>query len=130
MNKRTKQVKIRTIILGILHFLFWLGPFFYFIPAAFVTAEVGSKVLLSLTAIVTLIIGGISLLSDVKHKAGLQRSMLWSLVIGVMYCLESVAPFIWTLAITSIVDEVALRPLYEKHQVALLANKEMDKRGL
>lgn len=129
-SKRTKQLNILVIILGVLHFLAAAGALLYFVPYAFITAEVGSKIVLSLTLVLSLILGAISLIVDVAHRGGLHRSMLWSAIIGVMYCLPTISTFIWIMAIASIVDELIICPLKEKAKIALTANREMDKRGV
>ena len=129
-HKRTKKIRLITVILGFLHFILAFGILAYFGISAFVTAEVTSKVVLGLSTGISLILGLISLILDTKHKAGIHRSIMWMLIIGVIHCLESIAPFIWTMAIASILDECIITPAYEHYKTALLANREMDKRGL
>lgn len=130
MSKQTKKCATLKWIFGILHFLCFVGPLLFFIPYAFSVGEVVSKVALGLTASVAFILLLVSLLVGVKYKAGLHRSCVWLLISGIMFCLKSVSGFIWTMAITSILDELVFSKLNEHYSTALLANKEMDKRGL
>lgn len=129
-HARTKKLRTIKIILGILHFLCLFGVLAAFGIPAFITAEVGSKAILGVCGMVTIMLGLVSTVVSVKHKAGLHRSMMWALIIGVMKCLNSIAPFVWTMALASILDECLISPAYENYKTALLANREMDKRGL
>ena len=127
-SKITKKAKAFYIIFGILHLLCLLGPFFYFIPYAFITGAVVSKVALGLSTAVSLILALISLLVDTTHKAGLHRSILWTLIGGILFCLSAVKPFIWIMAIASIFDELIFSPLKARFKTKYHTNKEIDKR--
>lgn len=126
-SKRTKNARVAHIIFSILHFICLLGPFFYFIPAAFIAGEVVQKLALGLTTILALVFAAISLLVDVKHRAGLHRSILWILVLGLLMSLAAIKPFIWIMAIASIVDELVFVKLAEHFKTVKNTNKEIDK---
>ena len=128
LSKRTIQCRNRKIIFSILHFLCLFGPFFYFIPYGYLTGEMGSKVIMSFSVVTSLILGIISVVADVKNRAGLHRSILWGLIAGVLFCLQEVKTFIYIMAITSIIDELVFVKLKEYYKTAEIANKEMDKR--
>lgn len=129
-SKQTKRCKRLAIFFGILHFLCFFGPLLFFIPYAFAVGEVVSKVALGLTAAVSVILILLSFIVGVKHRAGLHRSIIWLLITGILFCIQNLATFIWTMAITSILDELVFSKLHDHYNAALLTNKEMDKRGL
>lgn len=127
-SERTKQCKRRKIIFSILHFLCLFGPFIYFIPYGYITGEMGDKVVMSFSIVTALILALISAITDIKHRAGLHRVMLWGLIIGVLFCLQEVKTFIYIMAITSVIDEMVFVRLKDYYKTAEIANKEMDKR--
>ena len=87
VSDRTKQCKRRKNLFGFLHFLCLFGPFLYFIPYGYVTGEVTQKISMSLTIVLSIILAALSFVIDVKHRAGLHRSMMWALIAGVLFCL-------------------------------------------
>lgn len=127
-SKTTKKAKAAWIIFGILHLLCILGPFFYFIPYAFITGEVVSKLALGLSTIVSVVLALVSLIVDTSHRAGLHRSIMWTLIAGVLFCLNSIKPFIWIMALTSIFDELIFLPIKNAKKTKYKTNKEIDKR--
>ena len=127
-SKRTKQCRGLKIFFTILHFLCLFGPFLYFIPYGFIVGETVSKVVLGLTTAISLALAGISLVVDQTAKAGLQRSVLWTLIAGVLFCLSSVKTFIWIMAGTSILDELLFVKLKNYYTTALISSKELDRR--
>lgn len=127
-SERTKQCKRRRIIFSILHFLCLFGPFIYFIPYGYITGEMGDKVIMSFSVVTSLILALISAITDIKHRAGLHRVILWGLIIGVLFCLQQVKTFIYIMALTSIVDEIIFVRLKDYYKAAEIANKEMDRR--
>lgn len=126
-SNRTKSAKALWIIFTILHILCVFGPLCYYIPAAFITGEVVQKVTLGLTTIVAIIIGAISLVVGVTHRAGLHRTMMWLVIIGVMGCLARIQTFIWIVAITSVIDELIIAPLANRYKTIKNTNKEIDR---
>lgn len=127
-SKITKKAKAFYIIFGILHLLCLLGPFFYFLPYAFITGAVVSKVALGLSTALSVILALVSLLVDATHKAGLHRSIMWTLIAGVLFCLSSIKPFIWIMAVASILDELIFVPIRDRNKTKYHTNKEIDKR--
>ena len=127
-SKRTKKMVGWGIVFTILHLLCVVGPFLYFLPMAFITGAVVSKIALGLTTVTSLILAAISLLMDVKHRAGLHRGIMWLLIAGILFCLEAVKPFIWIMAVVSILDELVFVKLKDHFKAAAATNKEIDKR--
>lgn len=129
LSPRTKKCRNLMILFTILHLVCLIGPFLYFVPYAFVTGEVVSKLALSFATLFSLILGAISFIVDIKHKAGLHRSMLWTMIGGVLFCLSSVRPFIWIMAIVSLIDELIFVPIKDHYKTATATNREIDKRN-
>lgn len=127
-SNRTKQCKKLTTFFSILHFLCLFGPFLYFIPYAFAVGRIVSKVTLSLTIIVSLILAAFAILAEAKTRGGLIKSMIWLLLIGVSVCLTRVETFLYIMAIVSIIDELFVVRYRAKYKDAYAANKEIDRR--
>lgn len=127
-SQRTKTCRRRAIIFSILHILCLVGPFLYFIPLAYITGAIVSKVALSFSIVISLMLGALSFIVGVKNKAGLHRSMLWIVISGVLACLSAVKPFIWIMAGVSLLDELVITKIRDHYKAAKIANKEIDLR--
>lgn len=127
-SNRTKQCKHRKNVFSFLHFLCMFGPLLYFIPYGYITGEVVEKITLSFTLIAAVILCVISIVISATHRAGIHRTIMWLLIIGVLFCLQQVKPFIWIMAITSIVDELIFVRARDHYKAALISNKEIDRR--
>lgn len=128
-SSRTKQCRGLRWLFTILHVLLLVGPFCYFIPCAFVEGTNTGKVVMSLGTIIALILLVFSIMSDVKHRAGLHKAVIWILVGAVISCISIDVAFIWIMVAVSIADELIVCPLKEYYKTALISNKEIDKRG-
>lgn len=129
MNKRTKQCRNLVTLFNVLHFLCLFGPFLYYIPSAFVEGQPGEKLALSLAMVVALILAIFTLLADAATRGGLAKTIMWALVLGVCICLPQVETFVYIMAAISILDELVVVKLRNHYKTALVANKEMDRRG-
>lgn len=129
MSKRTKQCKRLSILFSTLHFLCLFGPFFYFIPFAFVNGVFVEKITLSLTLIFSLGLAGIAILVDAKTRGGMIKTIMWLTIMGITCCLKSIAPFIYIMASISIIDELFIVRAKTKYKDAYAANREIDRRG-
>lgn len=129
-SKRTKHCKKLKLFFNILHLLCLFGPMLYFIPYGFITGEVVEKICLSFTVILSIIFSFISLIVGATAKAGLQRSVMWILIAGILFCLKEIQIFIWIMCITSILDELIFSKLKDHFKQAYVANVEIDKRGI
>lgn len=126
-SNRTKKAKIVKNIFTVLHILCLLGPFLYFLPFAFITGAVISKIAISFSVIIALIIAAISVIVDVKHREGLHRSMMWILILGVLFCLNKVKFFIWIMGFTSLADELIFTRVKNHYATVAATNKEIDR---
>ena len=126
MSNRTKKLKKSKHLFTFLHLLCVIGPFIYFIPYAFITGEMISKLSVSLTTILCLVLGAISLIVDEVHKKGLHKTILWLLLLSITLALNEVKTFIIVMSCVSIVDEMILQPIQASCKRKYLVNKEMD----
>ena len=127
-SKRTRQCRAWRNIFGTLHIACLFGPIAYHVVHAYITGTVQSKISMSLTIIIAIILAGISALVSITARAGLQRCVLWILMIGVVCCLNEIKTFIWIMSITSILDELVFVKLRDRYNAALISNKELDRR--
>lgn len=128
VSERTKQCKSLKTIFTILHLICLFGPLVYFVPYGYITGEITEKIALSLTVTVSLILACISLVVGVTARAGLQRTILWTLIAGVLFCLRDIQVFIWIMCVTSILDELIFVKVKDHYKTALAANIEIDRR--
>lgn len=117
------------MLFGILHFLALFGPLLYFIPYALAVGAVVEKLTLSLFMIVGICLSVGAILGDAATRAGLFKSIMWLLIIGIILCLDSVKTFVYIMAIVSIIDELFIVKMHAKYKLAYAANKEIDRRG-
>lgn len=128
LSPRTRHCRKLSTIYTVLHLLCLFGPLLYFVSYGLIIGEIVSKVALSLTVIVSIILAAISFIVGVKHKAGLHRTILWTLISGVLFCLTQVKPFIWIMSIASILDELIFIRLKDKYKTLAQTNREIDLR--
>ena len=128
-SKRTRQCRLLTWIFEGLHFLCLFGPLLYFIPYGYATGDTVSKVAMSFTVVVAIILLVMSVLVSVTARADLHRTIMWVLIAGVLFALTDVQAFIWIMAITSILDELVFTKVRDYYKHALLSNKEIDRRN-
>lgn len=128
VSDRTKQCRTLKNVFGLLHFLCLFGPLLYFIPYGYITGETVSKIGMSFTIIVSVVLAVISIVVSVTARAGLHRCIMWILIAGVLFCLKEVQVFIWIMCITSILDELVFVKVRDHYKAALISNKEIDRR--
>lgn len=127
-TERTKSLQKIYGWLTFFHIVCFLGPLLTFIIIGYASGTSTQKVTLSLTLAISIILALISLVISATHRAGLHRTIMWIIIIGILACLKSIESCIWTLAITSIIDELILIPARNKYKELVTINKEMDKR--
>lgn len=129
-SDRTKKCKRMSILFSILHFLCLFGPLAYYVPYGFISGETVEKVSMSFAVIVSVILAMLSIVIDVKHRAGLHKSIMWFLIAGTLFCLEDIKVFVLIMAATSIIDELIFTRAREHYATAYTANIEIDRRQL
>lgn len=134
LSKRTKNCKTAHIILSIIHLLCLFGPFLFFIPYGFITGETIEKLGMGITIIILLILAAISLIVDQVHRQSLHKSVMWIMIVGVLFVMNStvvneIKTFIYIMAGLSILDELLIVPLKTYYKTTYRTNLEIDRRG-
>lgn len=129
-SQTTKSIKNKKILLGLIHFLLVFGPLLFFFPYAFIVGTTVTKLTMSITIVISIILGAVSALSEAKHN-GYHKSIMWLLIVAVMLVLTEltqIRTFIFIMAAASFIDELIISPLYQRKKIQLITNKELDKR--
>lgn len=119
----TKKYKFRMIITGILSFLCTVGPLIVFTIMGIAEGEGKEKLVLAMTSVGSIIISLIAVMKKIHLK-----SVTYILMIGLWIALDNLLPFIFTVAICTIVDELVLSPLHHRWKEDYYTNKQIDKR--
>lgn len=119
----TQSYKIKKNIVGFLSFLCTVGPLVTFIVMGLIQGEGKEKLCLSLTAIASIILAGLAVLRKIHLK-----STIYIVLLGLYVALDNIVPFIVTLAICTILDEIFLTPLYKRLKEDYYTHKQIDKR--
>lgn len=125
-SEYTEKLKSKLFWLRFITFILLATPLFYFFVSCLSSgAESWKKVTLVMTALISLMLIGVNII--LKFHL---RSPLFFMLIGIHVIMDNVMVLLVLLAITSLLDEVFLTPWIKKVKTQLIANKEMDKRGL
>lgn len=125
-SEYTEKLKSKLFWLRFITFILLATPLFYFFVSCLSSgAESWKKVTLVMTALISLMLIGLNII--LKFHL---RSPLFFMLIGIHVIMDNVMVLLVLLAITSLLDEVFLTPWIKKVKTQLIANKEMDKRGL
>ena len=125
-SEYTEKLKSKLFWLRFALFILLATPLFYFFVSCLASgAESWKKVTLVMTALISLMLIGLNII--LKFEL---RSPLFFMLIGIHVIMDNVMVLLVLLAISSLIDEVFLTPWIKKVKTQLIANKEMDKRGL
>ena len=119
----TKTYKFKMIITGILSILCTIGPLVVFTIMGLVEGEGTEKLVLTMTSVGAIIIALIAVMKKIHLK-----SVTYILMIGLWVALDKLLPFILTVAICTIVDEIIISPLHKRWKEDYHTNKQIDKR--
>lgn len=119
----TKIYKCKMIITGILSFLCSFGPLIVFTIMGFIQGEGKQKIVLTMTMVGAIIIASVSAMRKIHL-----RSTTFILMIGLLIALDRLFPFIMTITICTILDELLFTPLYHRFKENYHINKQIDKR--
>ena len=119
----TKNYKCKMVITGILSFLCSFGPLITFVIMGLIESESQEKVVLTMT-----LIGAICLALIAALKKINLRSVSYIIMIGLWVALDRLLPFILTIAICTMLDELIFSPLHKRWKEDYYTNKQIDKR--
>lgn len=119
----TKTYRFRKNICFLLSLLCTIGPLIAFTIMGLVEGEGKEKIVLTLTMIAAISVAGVAALRKIQL-----RSSTYILMIGLWIALDRLLPFILTIAICTILDELLFSPLYKRFKEDYYTNKQIDKR--
>ena len=120
----TKSYRIKKNICGLLSFLCAFGPLVVFIIMGLLESEkVDEKLCLTLTSIASIMLGLIAAMRKIHLK-----STVYVAMIGLWIALENIIPFIITLGVCTILDELIFTPLHHRFKEDYHTHKQIDKR--
>lgn len=119
----TKTCKCKMIITAILSFLCSFGPLIVFTIMGLAQGEGKEKIVLAMTMVGAIVIAMIAAMKKIHL-----RSTTFILMIGLWVALDRLLPFILTIAICTIIDELIVTPLYKRFKEDYHTNKQIDKR--
>ena len=123
MSPITKKYKSQATCLRCIDILLMFGPMVIFLIMGFMDATSSEKVVLGITTIAAVVLTVINVL--MKYSL---RSTVWILLLGLYYVLDTMTVLILIIAITNILDELIITPLYKSAKNKYIINKEIDKR--
>lgn len=123
MSSKTKKLKIKSRILGLLSFICTTVPMLVFIGIAVATGSVEERFVICLTGL----IAGMFLVINILLKYRI-RSTLWVLLLGIYFCLSNITVLLLFLAIGTILDEFCIEPMRLRAKQRYIINKEIDDR--
>lgn len=119
----TKKYRSLEIIFWFIILLINTAPMGTYIVKGFIEGEQADKVKLSILTIAAIICLIINVLTKLHP-----RCALWVLLFGVSQVLENIELLIAIMAITTLLDEAILTPLYKYFKQKRIINAEIDKR--
>lgn len=100
-----------------------VAPILVYAIIGFIEGDAKEKFTLGVTFVVATIL----VLINVIFKFHV-RSVMWIIVLGIYFCIENMIPLLLIIAISTIIDEFVLTPLYKKYRAKAKINREIDKR--
>lgn len=119
----TKNYKIKKNITLIFSILCSIGPLVVFTIIGLVQGEGVEKISLTLTAISSIVLAVLAVLRKIHL-----RSTIYVLMIGLWIALDNILPFVITLMVCTMLDELLFTPLYKRWKEDYHTNKQFDKR--
>lgn len=119
----TKHYKFKMRICGLLSLLCTFGPLLVFISIGLIQGENKEKIILTLTTCAAIAMAVVSAMRKIHLK-----STIYILMIGLWLALDRLLPFIITIAICTILDEIIFTPLYKRFKEDYHTHKQIDKR--
>lgn len=120
----TKKYRLLTWIFGIFTFLCNVGPLAVYAIQGLCTADlIVEKVSLTCTIFVVVLLSVIAWVNKTT-----MRSRVWVVMLGLYFSLDHFITPLIIIAVTQILDEWIINPLYKYFKNKYRINKEIDKR--
>lgn len=122
----TKKYHIAAIILLVVSILLNVAPIATYVMLGLTSgAVIVEKVALTSTIFVVLIMSCVAWMNKT-----VMRSRIWLIMLGLFFCLDSIATPLIIIAVTQVVDELIVCPLRARYKNRYTINKEIDKRNM
>ena len=121
----TVSIQKKAMILHIISLALTILPIVIFVFKALFSGEVSAsrKLCMGLLVVFSFFLTVVNVLF--KYSI---RSTIWLLLLGIYICLDNIIPLLIIIAITTIIDEFIITPLYKRFKEEYKINKEIDKR--
>lgn len=119
----TKKYTILYRLFFSLSIMALIVPILVYSIIGFVDGTVKEKLTLGITLVVAIMLTIINLIFKFHI-----RSVIWIIVLGIYFCIDNIMPLLLTVAISTILDEFILTPLYKNYRAKAKINREIDKR--
>lgn len=120
----TKTYRFKKNIAFILSFLSTFGPLIVFIIMGYSQgAETKEKLCLTMTLVTAIILSLIAIMKKIHLRA-----TVYILMIGLWASLDKLLPFIITIGVCTILDELIFTPLHKRWKEDYHTHKQIDKR--
>lgn len=123
MSKETRKYRNLSILFLTLSILVLVAPLAYYSIVGFIEGETTEKFTLGMTFVIAAILFVINILFKFHI-----RSTIWIIVLGIYFCLDSILPLIFMVAVGNILDEFLFTPLHKHYKSKASINKEIDRR--
>lgn len=121
----TKKSRRAVIILSIISALLMIGPALIYLLIGLVTATVETSMVIITGAVIAACVMTVVSLC-LKH---IPRTLPWIAMLALFLVIDHILVMVVIFAATQILDELVIEPLLRYHKTALIANKQIDKRG-
>ena len=121
----TVSIQKKAMILHIISLVLTVLPIVIFVFKALFSGEVSAsrKLCMGLLVVFSFFLTVVNVLF--KYSI---RSTIWLLLLGIYICLDNIIHLLIIIAITTIIDEFIITPLYKRFKEEYKINKEIDKR--
>lgn len=121
----TKRYKTGYVVFKLLSVIAELAPVIVGIVMSFATPQATQSA--KITLAMCIVIAGIIALVNLVFKYHI-KSAFWFIILGINACIGKMQTLLLITAISCIIDEFILTPLYKHYKEKYSINKEIDKR--
>jgi len=120
---KTAYYKKSTTILKVMDLFLTFAPLLGFVIYAFATGSVAQKVAFGMIGLCGVVLGVFSVLSKYSFKGA-----IYLILLGLHVAVGNIVAILIILAVTTLLDELLIVPLYKMYKEKYIINKELDER--
>lgn len=124
MSDTTKKLRNKSRFTWWLSIMLTMVPMSVFVTIGFVNGTTQQKVAIGFTAIASIILAVISLMS----KMNIKRSIFYVILIGLYVVMKDLYPLLITMGVCTLADDIVVSPLHNRYNTDYHTNKQIDKR--